>query len=118
MGYTPGSQFDLAAGQAYTVYAICTWKACALLYLCAGEGDGNANWYPAELFELTDGSLPSSWKFGYYGFDSDVSAIWGYEELIEGNEHFDLLAEHHDQAVSVFTRRRTEIDAELAERSV
>ena len=112
VGYTRDSQFDVKVGTAYTVYGI-SLRLGALSYLIDPEGEGCPNWYPVVLFELADARVPETW---YFSFDTQheqfgVPAVWGYEELVMSEQHFDGLMERDRQALRVFARRRLDIDS-------
>jgi hypothetical protein len=112
LGNTPITHFDLQVGKEYVVYAINLWKG-ALGYLLVGDGM-HPSWYPAELFEVTQNKLPSSWHFARYNEEDgfDLGALWGYEELIMTENHYDELANLEKPALDVFGKRMTEIETE------
>lgn len=43
-------------------------------------------------------------------WDSDLSGVWGYKELVASREYFDQLAEHDSPAIEDFHRQRERID--------
>lgn len=67
------------------------------------------NWYPADLFNVTSNSLPEQWYFKYYGHGENLSAIWGYNELVNVEKHFDGLNEQQQEEIEVFLKRKDEI---------
>ena len=107
LGYTAESQFDMAIGKVYTVYAICLWGE-ALHYLLEAVA-GRPAWYPAVLFEVRNTTMPSSWHFAYWGRDRSnvIKAVWGYEELIGSEGHFDALSEQDQEAIRIFGQRKS-----------
>lgn len=109
-GYTPSSEFDLKIGKEYIVYAINLWKGL-LGYLIVGEGM-YPHWYPPELFGITRSELPSCWHFAHFnpadGFE--INAIWGYEELVNSEDHFDALSNLENNAIDIFLTRKRQID--------
>lgn len=107
-GNTPFSEFDLDIGQEYVVYGIIV-STGLLSYLLIGTS-GSAQWYPAELFKVSQSKLPDNWHFVHlqeHGFL--VDAIWGYQELLK-SDHFDALSEMEPAALNVFVERKKEID--------
>jgi hypothetical protein len=109
-GYTTSSEFDLQIGKEYVVYGISLWKEL-LVYLILGEGT-YPHWYPSELFRVTRNELPPDWYFvrrsqeeGY-----DVIAIWGYQELVNSEDHFDDLSNLEQRAIDVFVERKKQVD--------
>ena len=106
-GYSRASRFDLKLGNHYSVYGICLHLG-DILYLLLGEGQ-RPGWYPAELFEVIDGKLHSSWHYTFLGFESELNAIWGYNELVNDSEYFDQLSNLEDPALIIFEKRRMEL---------
>ena len=108
-GNTPFSEFDLEIGHEYVVYGIIVSKGL-LSYLVIGTGRF-AQWYPAELFRVSQSKLPDNWHFVYFRKDLGllVDAIWGYEELTKP-DHFDGLSDMQPSAINVFVERKKEID--------
>ena len=110
VGYTSSSQFDLEVTREYIVYAMSLSRGL-LSYLIVGQG-GWPHWYPSELFTLTRTDLPPDWHFAYFKEDEGfvVNAIWGYEELINNDDHFDSLSNMETRAMAVFLERKEQID--------
>ena len=110
IGYTSSSEFDLEKGKEYVVYGIILNQRL-LSYLIVGEGSW-PSWYPAELFSLTRKDLPENWYFAYLREDEGfvVNAIWGYEELVETENHFDGLSNMNKLDIELFLKRREQID--------
>ncbi|MCM3381549.1 hypothetical protein CHH77_20805 [Shouchella clausii] len=107
IGYTKETVFGLDKNKNYTIYGICQWRK-SLHFLIMGEEGNFPSWYPAELFNVIDNMLPLEWYFDYY-VGRDISAVWGYKELLDDN-HFDELMERNKDAVKVFLKRKQEID--------
>ncbi len=107
---SPSSDFDLDPGREYVVYGISLWKGL-LLYLIIGEGM-YPHWYPSELFSITRNEMPSGWHFTRRSEDEgyQVTAIWGYAELVNEEEHFDDLSNLEKSAVELFVERQRQID--------
>ena len=110
IGYTSSTDFDLEQGKEYVVYAIILSKGL-LSYLIVGEGS-LPSWYPAELFSLTRKDLPVDWYFAFLGEDEGfvVNAIWGYEELVENDDHFDGLSNLNKLDIEMFLESKKQID--------
>lgn len=112
-GYTLGTNFagELKVNTVYTVYGISLWMS-SLHYLLIGEDDNCPDWYPSELFEVIDKRLPFEWFFTRLKESeiSNVKAIWGYEELVMDEDHYDDLVERKIDAFEVFLKRKKDID--------
>lgn len=111
IGYTTETMFELKKHEFYTVYGMCQWRN-SLHFLIKGEENNYPSWYPAELFTVSDKKLPLEWYFDFYT-DNDISAVWGYKELVEDESHFDELMERKNDALRVFLTRKREIDEVL-----
>jgi hypothetical protein len=103
----------LQIGEIYTVYAQSIWTG-VINYLIDSPINGKANpeWVRAELFEIVDASVPNNTFFQYYGLDDKrgVQALWGYKELIFDDSHYNKLIEVDNDAITVFLKRKQEID--------
>lgn len=110
LGYTSAAEFDLKQGKEYIVYGIILSNG-VLSYLTVGEGSLPA-WYPAPLFEQTRRDLPDDWFFAYLSKEEGyvINAIWGYEELVSRDDHFDGLGDLNKPDLEVFLQRKAQID--------
>lgn len=99
--------FDVVVGREYVVHGQAIFAA-RLMYLIDPDDACRPNWYPPELFEVSDGSVPASWKFAFYGgqYMNDLGAVWGYEELVANADHFNGLAERDPAALLSFARQK------------
>ena len=101
-GNTPHSRFNISVGSEYLVHAMALWDyGIGLLVV---DDNLRPNWKPIGLFEITDHSLPSNWKFRVVGDKGPVLALWGYRSLIENPEHHDGLIERKTSALEEFCR--------------
>lgn len=112
-GYTNESVFDLKVKNEYTVYGICLWGGVTI-YLINDEIK-MPNWYPAPAFRIIDNRIPKNW---YFSFESEqiedaVHSIVGYSELIENESHFNDLNKKLNNALSIFYKRKSQIDQEF-----
>lgn len=96
-------------GKTYTVYGIVLYEE-GIKYLIYDDYE-MANWYPSELFDVTNRKLPLNWYYQFYGYrDFGVSAIWGYNELVVSEKHYNGLCEQRLDEVAIFLRRKEEMD--------
>lgn len=101
LGYTNKSEFRLSVGKEYPVYGMALWRGHLLLLLC--DENGLPNWYPTEIFDISDAEMPFGWKFAYFlEPDSLLQALWGYDELITTKGHYDALLERDEDALRIF----------------
>lgn len=108
---TSNTEFSVSIGNEYIVYGMMLWKG-VIKYLIVGNHD-KPSWYPAELFEVKNDSLPLEWYFDFCITDN-LEAIWGYSELVHDPEHFDLLQERDSNAIKIFLKRKQEIEEMLS----
>lgn len=110
-GYTPKTEFNLHVNNNYNVYGLCVYDDM-LYYLIVPTVSSPPSWYPVELFDVYDSSLPMEWYFNYYpnGNRAGVSAIWGYKELVEDEDHYIALIERNRKAMNIFLKRKEELD--------
>lgn len=93
----------------YNVYGIILVQE-SVKYLLFNDFE-MANWYPVELFQVVDSQLPRNWCFQFFGYEEyGVSAIWGYREIVENEEHYTGLCEQEKNDIELFLKRKKEID--------
>jgi hypothetical protein len=107
----------LTIGKVYSVYGFSIFKN-NLYYLIDNPLEGwpiNPDWYPVEIFEVVDSSLPKEMYFGYFGSNDKrgVNALWGYKELVHDYSHYEGLVEIEEDAIRVFQKRKEEIDSQI-----
>lgn len=110
-GHLKTTDFQLNIGEESSVYGISIWKGI-IHYLTFDNHNTLPFWNPADLFVVTEPLLPLEWYFQYYGEqdNNNLSAIWGYKELVEGTNHYTSLIEREDKAIQIFLNRKKEID--------
>lgn len=99
--YTESTTFDVKPGRDYVVHAMALFNY-GLIVLLADETE-RPNWYPIELFEVLDDSLPADWHVAFTGGgEGDLQALWGYRALIEDPTHYEGLIEREPSAMRDF----------------
>jgi hypothetical protein len=109
LGDSDKTKYPIEIGAIYNVYGQQMFKG-KLSYLIIGTYENLPSWYPVELFEVVDSLLPFEWYYKFYGYDSLVSSVWGYKELVLEDAHHDELIEREDEAIRIFLKRKKEID--------
>ncbi len=109
LGNSDTTNYSVKIGEVYNVYGQHLYKG-VLSYLIIGTYENLPSWYPVELFEIVDSILPLEWYYKFYGYDNDISSIWGYNELVLDAKHHDSLIEREDKAIRTFLKRKKEID--------
>ncbi len=111
-GYQPTTDFQIKFGTILIVYSISYWEN-VLHYLTLDNSTASLpDWYPAELFEAVNQSLPVDWHHNYFGEDDPrgVQALWGYREMVMDYAHYNDLIERKDEAIRIFLRRKNEME--------
>jgi hypothetical protein len=105
LGYTEQSEFNITIGKEYTVFAIGFWQSAIHFLIC--DDSELPNWHPAELFLISDGSLPNGWLFSTcVANEHGVDAVCGYERLIIDKAHYESLLERDPEAIHVFRQEQ------------
>lgn len=104
---TLNTEFSLKIEKQYFVYSMCLWEG-VLKYLLIGE-ENLPSWYPAELFEVIDKTLPLEW---YCNVTTGMclEGIWGYKEMVYDDNHHDDLIERDSDAIKIFLNRKKEME--------
>ncbi|MEZ5125300.1 MAG: hypothetical protein R2826_03500 [Thermoleophilia bacterium] len=109
-GITADTEFPVTLGRRYAVYAITVYLGIAWYYIMDDDGNPWPVWTPAPLFEIADGSLPSSWQIGYFRFDrEDQYPIVSFPEWASDHSFYERLVDRDAAAVRIFTTRRHEV---------
>ena len=108
MGCTRNTKLPLKVGETYVIYGQMIWKGI-LEYLVVGTYENLPSWYPAELFEVVNSQVHFEWYY-QYNKEAEISAIWGYVELVEDKDYLYNLIEREEEAISIFLKRKKEIE--------
>lgn len=87
------------------------------LWYMIDEG-GVPNFYPYQLFEVTDTLISNNWHFKLYNLNSEVylfqkQAMWGYFELCFDENHYEQLVNRESEALRLYFRRKIELEEEI-----
>lgn len=105
LSYTKEIYNELKIGKQYTVYAMSVYNNIVYYFI-----QDVPVWYPADFFQVVDGLLYNEWYFKCYGNDeNELSAIWGYKELLDPTHYHNLL-EREPEDVRIFEKRKQEMD--------
>lgn len=111
---TDFSGHGLLINEIHLVMAMVLYKDTKYLYYLV-DINGKPNWFPNELFEVTDNSLPTQWSFKIFNDESDVDVycIWGYDEICNNEEHYDQLIERENEALMIYFNNKRKIEEEI-----
>ena len=101
IGYTSESIFHVAIGREYTVFAVAVYRGATLLLL--SDDNDLPNWYPVDLFSISDARVPQDWFSATYPENSDsLQFLFGYERLVSDESHYDGLLERVPADLAAF----------------
>jgi hypothetical protein len=103
------SEFALEINKIYEVYGLMSWSGI-INYLTLDKYAILPFWFPADLFIVTDNTLPMEWYFEYFGINHEINFLCGYKELIQDQKHFVNLIERESSAIEIFIKRKKEIE--------
>lgn len=113
MGLDRSAEFPLTVGSSYTVVAVTIFLGTAWYYVLDDDGLDWPVWKPSSLFEIEDGSLPASWKFGYFRFSLENQfPILSFPEWAGDHRFYERLVDGDPATVEIFVRRRQEIEGD------
>ncbi|MEV5901011.1 hypothetical protein [Streptomyces sp. NPDC052127] len=103
MEYNYGGAPEVTAGLSYPVAGMSIYAGVVMVLI---RDDAQLpGWYPMEMFDVRDPRMPSHWLFAKYPGSEYLQALWGYEELINDEFHYDALLERDNGALVIFSNR-------------
>ncbi len=115
IGNTAESVFHVAIGKEYSVFAAAVYRGATLLLLC--DENGLPNWYPVDLFSISDARVPQNWYSATYPRNEHgLQFLLGYEQIVTDESHYDALLERSPEAIETFRRMTQVIEGSLGER--
>lgn len=103
MYFTDETIFYVTPGKSYRVYEMALFKLCLLVFIV--DDARRPDWYPMELFEVEDGSLPGNWMFALREEgEKGTQAVWGHPRLVGDPDLDYALADQDPDAQVVFWR--------------
>lgn len=103
MGYNYGGAPEVTAGLSYPVAGMSVYAGVVMVLI--REDAQLPDWYPMEMFDVRDPRMPSHWLFAQYPGSEYLQALWGYEELVNDEFHYDALLERENGALVIFSNR-------------
>jgi hypothetical protein len=105
VAYNQEAVTRLTVKMQYQVCAMSLYAGSIMVLVC--DDTGLPNWYPMQLFRVSDSNVPGGWRFASYGDSAHLQALWGYGELVDDESHYNDILERKNEALEVlFTRCR------------
>lgn len=98
----------ISLGKTYKVYGMILYQEG--IYYLVYDDFLMPNWYYSVLFKTVASDIPQGWYYKYFGQNESLSAIWGYDELVNDLKHYDGLSEQDQEEIEVFLKRKKEMD--------
>jgi hypothetical protein len=111
-GITREFVFALVEGKEYVVYGLLVRQGFVWYYIADEHFSYYPVWNPAELFEVTDARLSSTWVFGFYN-DGPQYPIFSFKEWALDQYYYDRLTDGDEEAVKIFRRQKGIMDNEF-----
>ena len=104
------SNYGLNVNDTYEVMAFILYKNTKYLYYLI-DINGKPYWFPNELFEVIDNSIPGHWFFKNFTNEQevDIYCIWGYDEICNDDNHYDALIERDSEALKIYFQQKARI---------
>ena len=82
------------------------------------DENGKPDFYPYQLFRVTDASMNPNWYFKLYDTDDKIfpfekEFVWGYTELVFDESHYEQLVDREEDALRVYFRRKIELEGKV-----
>lgn len=103
LAYNRDAVARLTVETQYRVCAMSLYAGSVMVLVCADTG--LPDWYPIQLFRVEDSSIPNEWRFAFYRDSAHLQALWGYEDMIDDESHYDGLLEREVRALEKFFSR-------------
>ena len=110
VGLTADTEFEVMLGRQYEVFAVTVRLNMNWYYVIDNSGSSYPIWKPAVLFDIVDGSIPPSWRLGYFRFSHDRQySILSFPEWAEDYHFYERLVDEEASAMEIFERRRLKL---------
>jgi hypothetical protein len=103
LAYNQSAVTHLTVNAEYGVCAMSIYAGALMAFL--SDDTGLPNWYPIQLFRVDDSRIPDGWRFASYNESDHLQALWGYDELIEDEQHYDAVLARDPEALETFFSR-------------
>ncbi len=110
VGNTPESVFHVTVGREYAVFSVAVYRGATMFLL--SDDDGLPNWYPVDLFSISDARMPHDWfSAAYLGTGDHLQFLIGYERIVSDESHYDGLLERTRVDLEAFQMERAKVES-------
>lgn len=111
LGITAETEFAVTPRRTYLVFGVTVLLGIAWYYVLDDDGHFWPTWVPAPLFDIVDGTIPSSWIIGYFRFSRDDQyPMLSFPEWATDHAFYERLVGGDPEAIRVFSTRRAEVE--------
>ncbi|HWA93030.1 MAG TPA: hypothetical protein VG844_00410 [Terracidiphilus sp.] len=111
VGYCDETVFNLTLGAEYTVFAFSVYGGASMLLLAEDNTD-LPNWYPIDLFTISDAQVPRDWYCAAYPGNGEVlQFLMGYERIVRDEAHYDGLLERLPEDLETFQMEKAKSES-------
>ena len=102
VGFSKKTSFEVSLDKEYIVYGISIWRK--IIFYLIYDDNQLPNWYPSEIFKISNSSIPNNWKFAINKNSDEYSvvAVLGYQELTDIDGYYVELIERDKTALEIF----------------
>jgi hypothetical protein len=106
--------FALIVAKEYVVYSVTIYLGHVWYYICDEDFFYYPVWNPASLFEITDSSLPESWRvrFDKEQDGHEERCLLSFPEWVNDKYFYDKLTDGNAAEVEIFNRYKKTLDNE------
>jgi hypothetical protein len=113
------SEFSIAIGKEYLVYAMTVHYGYVWYYICDESCSYYPIWNPSSFFQVVDGSLSRHWIYSLKeGERATLRPRWAFREWAEDPDYYDKLTDGEEKEVAIFKAYKTLMDMEFPDSSV
>ncbi|CAG5068875.1 hypothetical protein DYBT9623_01607 [Dyadobacter sp. CECT 9623] len=108
--YTFGG-YGLELGNKHLVMGVVSYKDSNTIYYLI-DTYGKPFWFPSQLFEILDHSVPQNWFINVYcgNETSNVNTLLGFDELVKDEDFHDQLIERDEEVLRLYFKRKIELE--------
>jgi hypothetical protein len=111
--YNPPSPLPLTIGKDYVVFGVTGWHGGIWYYVADDYQLDWPIWYPAVLFKVVDGRIPSDWRFAQQGEGANSAVYLTFPEWADDWYFYDRLTDGNRKEVHIYREYRKRLEQGL-----